>query len=361
VSQEGVEQNRSEAPTPYKIRRAREKGVVARGMDLGFLTGLAAFTGYVWIAGPDLLVRLARATQGALVTGPQSVASAGALMALTTGVFTAAIRPVAFLVVTIFLIVLVFEIIQTGFVFSTEPLRPDFNRLNPAQGLKRVFSVRLLIESAKNVLKLFIYSAIAYFVIREAEQVSVAAIGDARSLAEALGRVGLKLLILFAAAAVLFAGLDQMIVRRDFLRRMRMSRREIRRELRDREGEPRMKQRRRQLHAEFVKMSQSLRGVRGADVMITNPTHFAVGLKYDAATMDAPKVVALGAHRFALRLRALAFAYGVVIVQRPDLARALYRAGEVGRPIGEGFFRPVADIYLELRERADQRKAAAHV
>ncbi|HZZ35598.1 MAG TPA: EscU/YscU/HrcU family type III secretion system export apparatus switch protein [Caulobacteraceae bacterium] len=360
MSQDGVEQNRSEAPTPFKLRRARDKGVVARGLDLGFLTGLAAFTGYVWIAGPDFLGRLARATEGAFVTGPQSVASPSALMALTGGVFSAAVQPVAFLAVTVFVAVLVFEIIQTGFVFSTEPLRPDFNRLNPAQGLKRVFSVRMLIESAKNVLKLFVYAAIAYFVIREAEQVAVAAIGDARSLAETLGRIALKLLVLFAAAAVFFAGLDQLIVRRDFLRRMRMSRREIRRELRDREGEPRMKQRRKQLHAEFVKMSQSLRGVRGADVMITNPTHFAVALKYDAASMDAPQVVALGAHRFALRLRALAFAHGVVIVHRPELARALYRASEVGLPIGEAFFRPVADIYLELRERADQRKAAAH-
>jgi flagellar biosynthetic protein FlhB len=132
---------------------------------------------------------------------------------------------------------------------------------------------------------------------------------------------------------------------------MRMSRRDVRREARDREGDPRLKQRRKQLHREFAKSSESLRNLRGADVLITNPTHFAVALRYDPKTMLAPVVVSRGAHAFALRLRRTAFLYGVVIVREPALARALFRC-DLNQPVPEALFSPVAAIYRGLRGRA---------
>ena len=112
---------------------------------------------------------------------------------------------------------------------------------------------------------------------------------------------------------------------------MRMSRRELRREHRDREGEPRQKQKRKQLHAEFVQASQSLRGVKGADVVVTNPTHYAVALRYDAASMAAPAVVSRGAGDLALRIKQLAFRHNVVVIEDKALARALYRRAHAGR------------------------------
>jgi flagellar biosynthetic protein FlhB len=130
---------------------------------------------------------------------------------------------------------------------------------------------------------------------------------------------------------------------------MRMSRRELRREVRDREGEPRLKQKRKQLHADFVAASQSLRNVKGADVVVTNPNHYAVALRYDGATMAAPLVVSRGANALAQRIKRLAFRYGIVTVEDPPLARLLYRACTLDSPVPESAYREVAALYLRLR------------
>jgi len=356
-----TEQNRSEQPTPYKLSRSREKGVVARGVDLGYFTALAAFAGYAWIAGPGMAGKIAATTRNALVTAPWLVAGPSEVLTVTGQVLLSALRPVGFLAALVFLAVLVLEIVQTGPVFSTEQLRLDFARLSPARGFKRVFSLRALVETGKGLLKTALYGAAAFFVIHSAQTAHIAAITDAQSLAALLRAEALRLLLLFLAIAALFAALDQLIARRDFLKRMRMSRREVRRELRDREGEPRMKRRRQRLHRELAKLSQSLKGIRGADVLITNPIHVAVALKYDPASMIAPVVAAQGAHEIAHRLKRLAFIYGLVIVENPPLARALYQC-ELKQEIPEKYYRPVAEVYLSIRRRRqEQERATADV
>jgi len=347
---EETEQNKSEQATPFKLNKARERGAVARGLDLGFLTALTAFVGYGWIAGRGLEDRIGLAARRAIVAAPDVLASPNEILAVSGALASTVLQPLAVMALVIFAVVLLFELIQTGVVFSTQPLKPDFNRLNPGQNLKRLFSIRLLVETVKNVLKLVVYGGIAYLAIRHAAAASFPTITDARALAFAMTSGAFRLLFLFMAAAAAFAVVDQMIVRRDFSKKMRMSRRELRREVRDREGEPRMKQRRKQLHAEFSKLSQSLKNIRGADVLITNPTHFAVALKYDNRTMTAPTVVAQGANQFALRLRRLAFQHGVVIIENRELSRALYYKCPLNSEIPETLYQPIADIYLALRK-----------
>lgn len=138
-----------------------------------------------------------------------------------------------------------------------------------------------------------------------------------------------------------------------------MSRRELRREVRDREGDPRLKHRRKQLHREFAKMSKSLRNVRGADVLVTNPTHYAVALKYDTRAMSAPTVVSRGVNEYAQRLKRAAFLYGVVIVENRQLARALYHRCELEREVPEAFYRPVADVYRQIRKSQPSAKVGS--
>ncbi len=362
MSGEDAEQNKSEQASPYKLQKAREKGAVARGTDLGFLTATSAFIGYAWIAGPAARTRIAEAAERAIVAAGNVVAGPNELMAVTGAVLASAVRPLAFMAATVFVVVLVFEMAQLrGFVFSTEPLKIQFNRLNPAQNLKRLFSLRILLETGKNILKMATYLTLVWWVIRHAHQTNTPAIDDARDLVRVMAQTALKLMVVFSGAAVVFAAMDQFITRRDFSKKMRMSRREVRREHRDREGEPRMKQKRKQLHAEFVKMSQSLRGVRGADILVTNPTHYAVALRYDGAAMTAPKVVSLGADHFALRLKRLAFLYGVTIVQNRELARALYARCQLNSEIPEALYQPVADLYTAMRGgNGKTRNATAH-
>lgn len=355
------EQNRSEQPTPYKLQRARRKGVVARGVDLGFMTSLAALLAWLSFSGPPFEARLAETSRRAIITANEAPVGSQAILEVTGQFLSVVARPLGFMLAVIFLAVLVFEFVQTGTVFSTEPLRPDFSRLDPGKGLKKIFSARLLLEFCKTLLKFVVYSAVAYGVISYAIHTRAPAVVDAKTLRDGMAQMGFRLLASFAVGAVLFAALDQALVRQDFLKRMRMSRREVRRESRDREGDPRMKQRRKRIHAEFVKQSKSLRNIRGADVLITNPTHYAVALRYDVGVMTAPAVVAQGADGFARRLKRVAFLYGVVIVENPPLARALYQAGRLEQQIPEALFPSVARIYMSNRDLLRRKKlGAAH-
>ncbi len=346
---EDSEQNKSEQATPFKLTKAREKGSVARGTDLSFLTGLAAALAFAWTTGgsfAETVMHGARQTLASASGSSGDPASLGMLIAQAAGGMVA---PIGMLIATIFIVVLFFEVLQTGLIFSAAPLKPDFSRLNPANNLKRLVSMRVLLETAKNVVKLTAYATIAYLVISNAYASLVPAVWDGSRLGVAMAQAGGRLLAGFMLAALVFALIDQLIVRRDFGKKMRMSRREVRRESRDREGDPRIKQRRKQLHREFTKSSQSMRNVRGADVLVTNPSHFAVALRYDSAVMDAPRVVSLGANQLALRLKSLAFFYGVTIVEDPPLARALFRSSHLDQEVPAPLYQPVADVYLRLR------------
>jgi flagellar biosynthetic protein FlhB len=356
---DGTEQDKSEQATPFKLKKAREKGQVARGMDLGFLVGLAVLLLYLWIAGPGLGGDIARASRDAIVAAPSVIGGQGELFALTGHVFAAVLKPLLVFLLGLFATALLFEMLQVGVVFSAQPLKPDFSRLNPARGLKRVFSKRMLVETLKNVLKLGVYAAIAWLAGRQALAAYFASVGDGAGLAQAMFAAGLRLLAWFVLAALCFAALDQLLVRREFGKTMRMSRRELRREHREREGEPRQKQKRKQLHAEFVKASQSLRGVKGADVVVTNPTHIAVALRYDAASMAAPQVVSRGAGDLARRIRQLAFRFNVIVVEDKALARALYRRAALDAPVPEAFYQKVAALYNRLRAGAATRPEVA--
>ncbi|MBN8502554.1 MAG: EscU/YscU/HrcU family type III secretion system export apparatus switch protein, partial [Sphingomonadales bacterium] len=170
-----------------------------------------------------------------------------------------------------------------------------------------------------------------------------------RQLAEVIGDTAGGLLLLFIFLAAAMALIDQLIARREFARQMRMSRREITREHREREGEPRQKQKRRQILGEIIKQAAAAANVKGADVLIVNPTHYAVALRYRPEEGNAPIVQARGRNLWARRMRDTARREGIVIVRNPALARALYNEGQIGRPIGQANFVPVADIYIALQ------------
>lgn len=351
---ENTEQDRSELPSSYKLEKARREGSVARGMDLGFLAILIAATGLAWFGGGRLIHALLTSTALGLAATNSNLIGPQGYLALTVQLaepVTAVLLPMIGLT---FAAVAVIEFLQTGPVFSTRALRLDFSRLDPGKGLKRLFSVRILIETAKGVMKLGLYGAVAAFIILQALK-QVSGVTDAHRLASVMGSLLLRLIAGAAVVAAIIAVFDQLVSRRQFLKQMRMSRREVKREHRDREGDSRLKQRRKELHGQFAKTSQSLKGIRQADLVVVNPIHFAVALRYRPEVMDAPVVVSRGSHAVALRLRRLAFAYGVPVVVNAPLARGLFRTSVLNRPIAEALFRPVADIYLGLRR---QREAA---
>lgn len=347
------EQNKSEEATPFKLKRAREKGQVARGQDIGFMGTLVALAAFLIIAGESLVAHLAQVMRQAIAAGISGAGDPAAPVALLSGGAWTLLQPILLLGGTVLLIVLLLEVVQLrGLVFSTQALKPDFSRINPAKGFKRLFSARLLKEALKSLLKFTAYVVVTWLVVRWAITDLPRASVDAGGLASALWSAGTRLLYLFILISLLLAAIDQVIVRRAFSKQMRMSRREVTREVREREGEPRLKQKRKSLHAEFAKQGQSLGKLDGSDMVVVNPQHIAVALAYDPAIMAAPTVTTKARDHYALLVRRRAFALGIPIIEHRALARGLYAACESGTEIGGDHYRAVADLYLKLRRDA---------
>ncbi|KAF0177042.1 MAG: EscU/YscU/HrcU family type III secretion system export apparatus switch protein [Hyphomonadaceae bacterium] len=350
---EQTDQDRTEEPTPFKLKRSREKGMVARGTDLGFFSTLCALAAFLIVAGAPAVDGLVQMTRSTLASRLDAASDPSAMTAAIAADWGAVTGPVMLLCATVAAVVIFFEIVQLrGLVFSTHPLKPDFSRLNPAKGLKRVFSMRMLKELAKSLLKFAAYGAAAAFALQATLRLHRHGLASADAIAQAFQAAGYRLLFLFILVALAVALLDQVLARREFLKQMRMSRSELKREARDREGEPRIKQRRKQLHAQFSKQTRELEGLAGADMLIVNPTHYAVGLAYEPARMDAPVVKARGRNRFALLLRRRAVLLSIPIVEDRTLAQALYRGAETGAPVPASTYHAVAAHYLRRRRHS---------
>lgn len=344
MADEGDE-DKTEKASSYKLRKAREKGSVARGMDLGIVGALAGLLGFGWLRG-DMFVSVLREDMiEAIVTAPQVGDGADAMAVVLSRLTSSIIEPVGLLAGAIWLMVLLVEILQTGMVFSTGKLKPDFTRLNPATGLRRLFSSQALVLAVKSAIKFGIYATVGWLILRSLIERELPAITDATGLMSALDRTSQKFLLFTLLAAFLIAVADQAISRRQFGAQMRSSRREVRREIKDREGDPRIRQRLKQMHRELTKMARSLGQVRGADVLIVNPVHFAVALRYRPAEMGAPRVVARGTGTFALALKRVAFLYSVVVAHDPPLARSLYEKSVLDREVSPEFYAAVAKLY----------------
>lgn len=347
------EQNKTEEATPFKLERARREGQVARGADLGFFSALAALSLFGAALGTGSVDRMAEAARQLYATAIAAATTPDAALGSIRQTSIPYLETVALFGAAVAAIVLMAEIVQIrGPLFTLKPLKPDFKRLNPAKGLKRIFSRRTLKSAAMNVVKLTLYSAAAYIVLMQVMNSDAGGVADARDLRAVLGSAATKLVAWASALAFFFAIVDQIISRSEFKRMMRMSRSELQREVKDREGEPRLKAKRKQLHREFAKQASGFKGLPGSDMLIVNPEHFAVALKYDAREMSAPAIAAKGRNRLALLLKARAWALNIPVIEDPPLARALFRSTAVGREISAAHYRPVADHYLITLQRS---------
>ncbi len=348
---EDSDQDKTEEPTPFKLRKAREKGTVARGMDLGFLSVLAALCAFIAIFGAMTASSFIDVMRASVSVEVNSATTPAEILAFSAAKLWPVFYPLLLLMGIAVAIIIFLEMLQLrGFIFSTHPLKPDFSRMSPAKGFKRVFSLKMLKETLKNVIKLAAYSGCAYLFIRYSVDTYGAAASDAQKLAGIMLLTGFRLLLIFMGLAFIFMVIDQIIVRKEYHKQMRMSSREVKRELRDREGDAKLKQKRKQLHKEFAQQSESMGGVAGSDVVITNPHHYAIALTYKPGTMEAPQIAAKGRNNFALLIKSKAFLHGVAVIENRKLARALYDGGKLGQEIPDGLFHDVADIYMQIRK-----------
>ena len=344
-----TEQNKTEEPTDFKLTKAREKGQVAKGQDFAFFGLLVALAIYAVAAGPKTMRDLTQMMRNVFSSSIGAAHESSAATAAIKSVYLPIVQSLSLLGVTLFITVALVQLIQIrGFIFTTHPIKPDFSKLNPGKGLKRIFSMKTLKEAIKNIFKMSVYLGSTYLLILYCIKRYLPTLVDADSLILAMHGGGMRLLYMYAALALFFTALDQIIVRKEFTKQMRMSKSEVEREHKDREGEPRLKQKRKQLHKEYIKQTQGTGNLPGSDLIIVNPEHFAVAVVYDAETMKAPQVTTKGRNKFALDLKQRAFELSIPIIQSPKLARALFKHADAGQEVPSQYYQSVADIYIRL-------------
>lgn len=350
--------DRSEAATPFKLKKAQERGQTARSADVVAAAVFAA--GMVFLAwqGWEATTALLRLCRFLLEQSPAGATGAAPWPLIAVAVERTGAILLPFLLLLPLAAALA-SLAQTGPVLALEPLKPDFERINPAAGLKRVFSVRTLFDCARACVKLVVLVLAAWLALRALlpQFHAVASQSPLNFLQLLIGDtadLGLKM----AIALGVIAAADLLFTRREFGSKMRMSRRELKDEFKNREGDPRIRARLRELRREMLKRSLALRNTRDADVVLTNPTHYAVALRYVHGEMDAPKVVAKGAGQLAAAMREMASRHRVPVVQNPPLARCLFREAEIDQYIPPAMHPQVARIIVWVFALREQRRSS---
>jgi flagellar biosynthesis protein FlhB len=342
--------DKTEAPTPRRRQEAREQGNVPRSADLtSAVLMLGALVLLNWYG--QGIVRALRAIMGRMLAA-DSLSDFSPYNAIHgfSGALTQIGRALAPMFVGAMLIAIVINMAQVGLNFNTKKLQPNLMALNPLKGLGKMFKGPGYVGLVMNLLKLTLVGWVAYSAVHNRIGEIVMAQGLDFLQIFSLGcslvySIGMRI----AVVLLILALLDYAYQRYRNEKELKMSKQEIKEEMRRMEGDPKIKQRRKQIAMQQA-VQRFQKDVPTADVVVTNPTHFAVALKYDQVNSGAPKVVAKGQDFMALKIREIAAANGVPILERPPLARSLYKLVEVGQEIPEQFYSTVAEILAYVYE-----------
>jgi flagellar biosynthetic protein FlhB len=335
---------RTERPTEKRLREARERGDVPRSRELA--------TAVVFCAGVFALMamsgRLARGARGwmqaALSPDPGLRDNPSALFGHFSGLLLQLLWVVAPLALVCLLAGLAAPVAMSGLRFSGKALAPDLNKLNPLNGIKRLYGLDGLAELLKSLLRLgFVGAAAGLGLWHGLHRLGgLLDLPLETAVADGLGFT-LKLLLTTAGALALLAAIDAPYQKWNWMRKLKMTREEVKRELKENEGSPEVKGKIRRMQMQ-LSQRRMMEAVPTADVVLVNPTHYAVALKYEGGRMRAPTVVAKGIDEMALRIREAGEKHKVAIVSAPPLARALYREAQLGKEIPVRLYSAVAQV-----------------
>jgi len=350
------EQSKTEEPTAFRLQEARDKGQVARSTDLSGLLVVIVFSIAFAIASYSLAAAFARSMRRTVMMAANAPVPSASLMAWLQKTFEPIWQALLPVTLAVLVAAVIGNLVQTGPTLSVAPLKPDFDRLNPAQGLKRIFSLRVLWELFKLTLKIGLLAGAAWAIAGDIERmVQSAALTEPSSVALMFRTTYIRVTSWVLVLLALVAMFDLWFTRREYIRKLRMSRRDIKDEAKRREGDPDVRQKRKRLIAELLKHSRSVRRVPEADIVLTNPTHLAIALRYRPKTMRSPVVLSKGADAVATRMRSIAARAGVPCLRSPELARALFRECGVDQAVPEDLYAQLAPVYRWLMKRPGNR------
>ena len=337
------DEEKTEEPTSKKIEKAREEGNVPKSQDFsGFITlfvatiAILTLTKYITFR-IENIYRYYISFMGDELTKSTILS----MIIITTKEVLLSILPIALFVMVAGVIS---NLMQFGFLFTTKAITPDFTKIDPIKGLKNLISIKKLIETIKVILKVsFVFMIASYFFLSFTKQLPHVAY---YSLFDQIMWLRDKVIILASVMLILFFILsiaDILIVRYQYFKGLRMSKQEIKDEFKQMEGDPQVKARIRKIQMEMAQ-KRMMQEVPNADVIITNPTHYAVAIRYDRQKDRAPVVIAKGINEVALKIKEIGRKHMIQIVENPPLARELYKLCDIDKAIPESLYKAVAEV-----------------
>jgi len=337
------DQEKTEEASSKKIEDARNEGNVPKSQDTSsFVTLVVALITFFALL-PWIESRMVYLYQYYHSLFGQSLTKESVLQ-LSIVTFREIIFTVIPLAIAVAIAGVLASVMQTGFIFTTKPLIPDFNKIDPIKGLKNLISIKKVVETIKIILKVSLVMYVCYYFLwdftKELPSVIYFPIFDQ------LEWLKEKMLILIAVMLILFlilALFDLFYVRYNYFKDLRMSKQELKDEYKQMEGDPKIKAKIRQIQMQMTR-KRMMQEIPQADVVITNPTHYAVAIRYNQDKESAPKVIAKGTDFLALKIKEIALNYSIQIVENPPLARELYKKCNLGESIPENLYKAVAEV-----------------
>lgn len=337
-------QEKTESATPKRLEEARRKGQIPRSRDLSAAAVTMSAAAALYMMGDQISGKLYVFMQRSLTLSREQALDPTQMVPMLASATVDGLKICAPLLAIIALAAVLAPLALGGWAFSSEALMPQFNRLNPLAGFKRIFAMRSVVELLKTLAKFGIVGLVAVIVLWN-DASTLLALGQ-EPLDQAIGhtiRLSGQALIAITAGLLIIAGIDVPYQLYSHAKQLKMSRQEIREEHKESEGSPEVKGRIRQMQQQLARQ-RMMQDVPKADVIVTNPTHFAVALRYDEKRMRAPIVVAKGVDLVAARIREIAAEHSVPIFEAPPLARVLYRNVDIGGEIPSTVYQAVAQV-----------------
>ncbi len=349
-------QEKTEQPTQKKLDDSRQKGMVAKSTEVNSL--LVVFAGIVTI----FLFQTSIAKQfssfsinifGALDVFPERMGMIQNFFMDWYWFFIAVISP---FLIAVFIISLASNISQVGLKITPQALEPKFSKLNPLNGIKRILSTRSLVELLKTILKFFLISLFTYFVLKDfISSATILENSDISDIMTFMIESAFSLIWKFGILYILIAAADFAYQRYKFKKDMMMTKEEVKEEMKQTEGDPLIKSRIKRMQIQAAK-NRMMKELPTADVVITNPTHYAVALRYDMFKNNAPEVIAKGVDELALRIKKVAAEHNIPIHEDRELARALYKMCDIGDTIPQQLFKAVAQVLAYIYNLKKNKK-----
>ena len=344
MAEDTDQDSKTEEPTEKRLSDATNKGQVVSSKEVGTALLFVAATLLFYFQGEVMWLSLQTKMRFFLSGSISGDMTPQGISALLNGVVKEYMLDLG----PFFAIFIVFAflsgIIQHGLVFSLEPLQPKLSKLNPISGFKRLFSMRSLVELFKSIVKMSLISFVVYYALKDSsERIMGLAATNMEFIVESMALDIMEVMMLVTIAFVGMAFLDFMYQKYEHIKGLKMTKQEVKDEQKQMEGDPLIKGRIRQIQREMAQR-RMMEEVPKADVVITNPTHYAVALQYTQSEMQAPKLVAKGKGLIAKKIRELAKEHDVIIVQNPPLTRSIYKEVEIDQSIPPNLFKAVAQV-----------------